>query len=224
MLCTENSTSRWGIVITFLKGYTYHSNTGFTRLYKHLLKQNEILHWYHWQELPQVSFLSRQKFCCDKSFVTTKICLPQQNFCPDKIMFCHDKIFLSWQTQKLCHDKHTFVVTKDEFCHDKHVYCYKRISVVTKFRLRQNYVCRDKTFVTTKYVFCHDKHMFVTIKLLLQQKWYLWQLLPMIHLFINKIDSNTVNMKNWQRLKCSIHGCSRPVDHDVSLFALSPLC
>ena len=40
---------------------------------------------YHWQELPQVSFLSRRKFC-------------------------HDKRVLSRQT--FCHGKHTFVTTK----------------------------------------------------------------------------------------------------------------
>ena len=34
---------------------------------------------YHWQELPQLSFLLQQKFCHDKhvnmSFVMTKVCL-----------------------------------------------------------------------------------------------------------------------------------------------------
>ena len=38
---------------------------------------------YHWRELPQVSFLSRQ----NTSIVTTKVCLPRQQFCRDKIMF-----------------------------------------------------------------------------------------------------------------------------------------
>ena len=182
-------------------------------------------------------------FCHDKSFVTTKICLPQQKF-------CHDKIFLSWQTQKFCHDKHTFVVTKDEFCHDEHMFiatniflswqsfgCDKIMFAETKLLSWQNmcFVMTNMCFVMT--------NMCLSQQNLLQQKLCLWQLLPMIHLFINKIDTNTANMKNWQihlfinkidtntanmknwqRLKCSIHGCSRPVDHDVSLFALSPLC
>ena len=44
---------------------------------------------YHWPELPQVSFLSRQtRECCDKtSFVVTKICLPRKTFVTAKIMF-----------------------------------------------------------------------------------------------------------------------------------------
>ena len=41
---------------------------------------------YHWQELPQVRFLLRQKFCCDKHmFVMTNTCLLRQ------IHVCHDK-------------------------------------------------------------------------------------------------------------------------------------
>jgi len=38
----------------------------------------------HWWELPQVSLLSQEKFCHDKSFVMTKI------FCFNKCV-CHDK-------------------------------------------------------------------------------------------------------------------------------------
>ena len=64
---------------------------------------------YHWRKLPQVSCLSRQKFCCSKhtfvainmcllqqntSFVVTKVCLPQQNFCQGKIMFVRAKYFV----------------------------------------------------------------------------------------------------------------------------------
>ena len=199
MLCTENSMSRWGTVITFLKGYTYHSNTGFTRLYKHLLKQNEILHWYHWQELPQVSFLSRLKFCHNKSMLATTKLLFQQNY------VCRDKIFLSQQTQKFCHDKHTFVTTKNEFCCNKHVFIATKI-----FLSRQSFGCNKIMFVATKYVFCHDKHVFVATKLLLWQKLYLWQLPPMIHWFINKIDTNTANMKNcdsaWSAVSMGVQG------------------
>jgi len=108
--------------------------------------------------------MSRQKYACrNETFVTTKLCLLQQNiFVMTKHIFCHDKIM---QVPFLC-DKHAFVMTKvllwqtwfccDKFCQDKH------------------------TFVTTKDVFCHDKHMLVVTKLLSQQKWYLWQLQPMI--------------------------------------------
>ena len=68
------------------------------------------VYFYHWRELPQVSFLSRHTFCRDKhvfvttnmclsrqsvSFVTTKVCLSRQNFCRDKVMFVVTKLCLS---------------------------------------------------------------------------------------------------------------------------------
>ena len=57
---------------------------------------------YHWRELPQVSFLSRQKYACH---------LSRKNY------VCRDKT-----RQKFCRDKHTFVATKDVFCRDKHMF------------------------------------------------------------------------------------------------------
>ena len=102
--------------------------------------------FYHWRELTQVSFLSRQ----NTSFVSTKVCLPRQNI-------CRDKICLSGQT--FCHDKHTFVTTKDVFCPDKHD---KSKLVATKV------FCRDKhIFVATEDMFCRDKHMIVATKIIL---------------------------------------------------------
>ena len=85
--------------------------------------------FYHWRELPQVSFLSRQKFCWDKhTFVVTKdvfccngsMLVTKKTFETNKIMFvatniCHGKSFattnmcLSWQ-KFFCYDK-TFVAT-----------------------------------------------------------------------------------------------------------------
>ena len=54
---------------------------------------------YHWRELPQVSFSSRQKLCRYKhTFVATK-----DMFCRDKHMFV--------ATKRVCRDK-SFVVTK----------------------------------------------------------------------------------------------------------------
>ena len=45
----------------------------------------------HWQELPQVSFLSRQKFCHDKhTFVMTKVM-----FCRNKHMFVVTNTFVT---------------------------------------------------------------------------------------------------------------------------------
>ena len=51
-----------------------------------------MIEQYRWRELPQVSFLSRQKFCSDKhTFVMTK-----DVFCSDKHVFVMT-IFLLWQ-------------------------------------------------------------------------------------------------------------------------------
>ena len=74
---------------------------------------------YHWRELPQVSVLSRQRFCRAKgfvapnmylSFVASKVCLSRQKVCRE-ILICHNKhdfiatsILLSRQTC-VCGDK-----------------------------------------------------------------------------------------------------------------------
>ena len=51
------------------------------------------------------------------------------------------------------------------------------------------------TFVATKY-FCHDK-TFVTTKTLSQQKWYLWQLPPLIGInFCPKLSSHFQSQNN----------------------------
>ena len=56
--------------------------------------------YYHWWELPQISFLSLQTFCRNKHvFVTTSILLSWQKdiFCCDKHMFVTTKVSSSWQ-------------------------------------------------------------------------------------------------------------------------------
>ena len=94
---------------------------------------------YDWRELPQVSFLSRQRRVCRDKYVfvttntmggtTTKIrLLSRQKYA------CCDKSFVAI---KLC--LHSFVDTKDVFCRDKHLFSHREV-----------YVCRDKTFVATK--------------------------------------------------------------------------
>ena len=67
-----------------------------------------------------------------------------------KYHFCGDKSFV------VANDEHMFVVTKHVFCHDRRC------------------VLSQQTHV------CYDKHEFVTTKVLLRQRWYLWQLPPMI--------------------------------------------
>ena len=88
--------------------------------------------FYRWQELPQVSLLSQQKFCCDKDvfvvtkyvFFTTKLCLLWQNIflyeyaCRNKMSwqayFCCDKKWvLSWQTSICCHKCLSFTDCKE---------------------------------------------------------------------------------------------------------------
>ena len=97
--------------------------------------------WYHWRELSQVSFLSRQNVCHDRGFVSTTMCLSRQN----TSLFA-TKVCLS-SKQKFCLDKHTFVGTKDVFCRDKNVF------VATKVCLSRQNLCHDKRFVATKMIF-----------------------------------------------------------------------
>ena len=108
---------------------------------------------YHWWELPQVSFLLRQKFIMtntcllwqNMSFVTTKVCLSRQNYAS------HDNFF--FLRQNFWHDKYyvcpskSFIATsllllwQTRVCHDK-----------THLLSRQKYACHDKTFVATKMI------------------------------------------------------------------------
>ena len=71
----------------------------------------------HWWELPQGSFLSRQKFCCDKHvcrdkhiFVVTKVLLQQTRLSSWRKYACHDKSFVA--TKIFGCDKQNFVTTK----------------------------------------------------------------------------------------------------------------
>ena len=110
---------------------------------------------YHWQELPQVRFLLRQKFCCDKHmFVMTNTCLSWQT------------CLLLWQ-KYACHNK-TFVMTnifllQQNFRHNKQRYAFHDKTFVSTNMFVMTNICCDKSFVTTK-IFCRDKHNFVTTK------------------------------------------------------------
>ena len=61
------------------------------------------------RELPQVSFLPRQKFYCDKHvFIATKVCLSRQNYvCPPP-----PPLFFSFSWQTFCRNKHNLFTTK----------------------------------------------------------------------------------------------------------------
>ena len=116
---------------------------------------------YHWWELPQVSFLSRQtrhwsqqKYACRyKTFVVTKLRFsPQNSFVTTKDVF--------WL------DKDTFVATKDFclfcfcfvfVCRNKYLSQQKCLFFAAKICLtRQAYFCRDNRGV----VAAPDKYMF----------------------------------------------------------------
>ena len=79
---------------------------------RHSLQHRQLHIWYHWRELPQVWFLSRQ----------TRVCRNKHTFVATKDVFCHDKSFvatsilfsrqktcLSWQTC-ICRDKSTEMI------------------------------------------------------------------------------------------------------------------
>ena len=98
-----------------------------------------------------------------------------------------------------------FVVTKHGFCHDKSMLVMtndKHVVMTSLFLLQQThvcgddthllsqqkYACHDKTFVATNTClshqkFCRGKHTFENT-CLSQQKWYLWQVPPMIRWFM----------------------------------------
>ena len=143
---------------------------------------------YHWQQLPQVPFLSRQKFCYNKHmFIATK-----HMFVATKHVFCCNKsmrqnIFVTIKHMivmtNICHGNHVFVVTstllswqKTPYCHDKHMFVATKVSLSL---LWENYVCHNKCFVAIKTClswqkFDCDKHI------LSWQKLCLWQLPPTI--------------------------------------------
>ena len=107
---------------------------------------------YHWRELPQVSFVSWQKFCHDKCVCHGKTCLLlwQKYACHDKTLFRQNNFVatkvLLWLSQtNICHDKNLLQWTH---AWDKHNF------VATKLLLQQEYfcVCHDKTFVMTKMI------------------------------------------------------------------------
>ena len=86
------------------------------RAYKFLrgivLYKSYYYYYYCW-ELPQVSFLSRQNFCCDKHmFVTTN-----QVFCCDKSRLVVTNLFLSRQT----HVHWNKYLSQQEFCRNKDI-------------------------------------------------------------------------------------------------------
>ena len=112
---------------------------------------------YHWHKLPQYHFccnkhvLVMTNICYDRSFVMTNI------FCCNKHNFVMTKVW-SWQAYFYLDKRH--VLTKEKFCCDKY------------------FVTID--IILSQQRFCCSKHTFVSTKVLLQQKWYLWQLLPML--------------------------------------------
>ena len=144
----------------------------------------------------------------------------------DKIMFVMTKV-LSQETH-VCHDKHNFVATK--LLLQKVYFCHNKRCVLSW----QTCVCHDKsldittlvdwawnTHLLTYLLTCHDKCMFVATKNLLQQKWCLWQLLPMIHLRTTKLSSAKCVFENFSYI-CKHFVKSNP--HNQSLHKYKRKC
>ena len=119
---------------------------------------------YHWRELPQVSFLSRQKFCR-----RTRVCRDKTRLLSRQKYACRDKTFvvtnISPDKHKLfsrqayfCRDKITFVATSLLLSQQICVLLRQTRLVSTKVCLsRQKFYSCKHTFVATKDVFCPDK-------------------------------------------------------------------
>ena len=145
-------------------------------------RNKQVAEWF-----PQISciILSLAGTATSIIFSTTNI-LSWQN-----MSFLVTKVCSSWLfvATNICHDKHNFVATK--FCCDKltfvmtHVCCNK-----THLLSWQKYACCDIkisffVFLVTKVLsqqayFCLDKG-----RVLLRQKWYLWQLPPVLYTLIS---------------------------------------
>ena len=80
-------------------------------------------------------------FCHDKTFVTTNMCLSQQN-----MSFVATKVCLSRQNY-VCHDKHAMTnMSQQNFCHDK------LTVVMTNTCLLQQIFVGDNSFVATNII------------------------------------------------------------------------
>ena len=119
---------------------------------------------YHWRE--QKRFVATNMFVATRHiFCQWKKCL----FCCNKIMFVMTKLLL----------RQIFVATSILLSQQAYFCCDQNMLVATKLLSRQIFVTTNVTLSQQAYFSC-DKHMFVMTKLLLRQKWYLWQLPPMI--------------------------------------------
>ena len=125
-----------------------------------ILVAAKVLLWQTHVCRQKISLMSPQKYaCCNKTFVTTKLCLSwQNNFVTT--------FFFSWQTHFCC-DK-SFAVTS--------ILLLVHMLVATKVNLQENYVCQNKYFLRQAYfclnkdMFCYNKHVsktFVETKMIL---------------------------------------------------------
>ena len=90
-------------------------------------------------------------------------------------------IIFSWQNMSCC-DKCVFFNTKYVFCCDKNVFVATNIILLQQKFCRDKHIfCRDKRHVLLwQTLVCRDKLVFVATKHLSRQKWYLYQLPPII--------------------------------------------
>ena len=101
---------------------------------------------YHWRELPQVSFLSRQMFCHDKHVTVAKNVLSRQNICHNKYLSRQKKF-----TLRVCRDKTRLFSRQTRVFCDKRFICRNK-NILSRFVAasillsRQTCVCRDKNY------------------------------------------------------------------------------
>ena len=145
---------------------------------------NHVSYLYPWRELPQVSFLSRQRFCRDKrerSLYSLRFRRDKHVLVETKHVFCRDEsvlvvtkvlskkkkglsrqnIFIFLKT-KIGRDKIIFVATSilRLLSRQKYACLLRQIFVATRTcLLRQIFVATKvlSTFVATNDVFCRDK-------------------------------------------------------------------
>ena len=104
------------------------------------------------------------------SFVVTKICLPQQNFCWYEVILLQQNFFVCQQVcllqQKYAYHDKTFVATK--LCLLWQIFVVTNMFVMTnKILLWQAYFCHNKGHVLSRQTHvCHNK-TFVMTKMIL---------------------------------------------------------
>ena len=125
-------------------------------------------------------------------YATEEAFLTSEHLSADAVIYhWRERLQVSFLSrQKFCRDKGMLVATKVCLSRQKYA-CRDKTFLVAKVCLSRQQFCRKKImFVATNV--CRSKHVFVATKVLLRQKFYLWQLPPMRFFGTNKTGSNNV--------------------------------